>query len=601
MATVRQGVDYEITASDKTAQATDSVMKRIDAMREKEKAAAKERKAESEKNQAQLQKSKGLMQSLGAAASGSWSAMAKGLASAVAGTKALNSALMKFGPYLALFTAIVAIIKGIAGAFAAVKERVDKIQFDNIKSGLDSIKKQTEAFNAALELTKAKYESAADALDRQLEATKALKDAQDEYNKALELSLAKTDKEREAIERKYEIMKDLNAEEMDAAKRENARNRSDAKIAAIEEQLASLRDDNKDIVAGRKNVHQRWQALAKRNTAGGFVAHLSRWWRGSDAAQRDLTRQNDLAEQEQAYSANLNTNLEQINKLKVELEAEKKRRAALDIADKTATYQLAAKDVADVEKKASKDTGRDLEDYTRWKESGSTKRFEDWREDDRKAQKKQLEKRQKQYRDWLEEMGRATGRKIDPETYGGEAFKKFSKMMDDQDAAKAKAEAEKKAADEQKAAEEARTREHEKAEAERERIRKQKIDATAAYQAAKDNETTAQQRLAAAKAAVSQAWGWYRDKDSMKAQLEEEKADAEARRQYEKDFEKLSFRRDWRTAKNLSVDQEAVRRVALAKEEEAAAQKAAIDTAENTARSAKALESIESVLNGGGE
>ncbi len=87
----------------------------------------------------------------------------------------------------------------------------------------------------------------------------------------------------------------------------------------------------------------------------------------------------------------------------------------------------------------------------------------------------------------------------------------------------------------------------------------------------------------------------------MKAQLEEEKADAEARRQYEKDFEKLSFRRDWRTAKNLSVDQEAVRRVALAKEEEAAAQKAVLETAENTRRSAEALEGLVAMAYEGGE
>ena len=70
MATIKQGVDYEITASDKTAQATDSVMKRIDEMREKEKAAAKERKAQSEAHQAEVQKSKGLVQAMGAAAVG---------------------------------------------------------------------------------------------------------------------------------------------------------------------------------------------------------------------------------------------------------------------------------------------------------------------------------------------------------------------------------------------------------------------------------------------------------------------------------------------------------------------------------------------------
>ena len=54
----------------------------------------------------------------------------------------------------------------------------------------------------------------------------------------------------------------------------------------------------------------------------------------------------------------------------------------------------------------------------------------------------------------------------------------------------------------------------------------------------------------------------------MRAQIEEERAEADARVQFEKDFEKLRFRRDWRTAKNLSVDDEAVRRVALAREQE---------------------------------
>lgn len=121
-------------------------------------------------------------------------------------------------------------------------------------------------------------------------------------------------------------------------------------------------------------------------------------------------------------------------------------------------------------------------------------------------------------------------------------------------------------------------------------------EASASFQAANELSRNAQSRLAAAQSAVRRAWGWYRDKDSMKAQLEEEKANAEAERQYEKDFANLSWRRDWRTAKNLSVDQEATRRVALAREEEAAAKRAVAETAANTARSAEALESIRKTL-----
>ncbi len=107
----------------------------------------------------------------------------------------------------------------------------------------------------------------------------------------------------------------------------------------------------------------------------------------------------------------------------------------------------------------------------------------------------------------------------------------------------------------------------------------------------------AEARLANAQEGVSRAWGWYRDKDSLAAQIAEEKADAEARKQYEKDFGSLrDRRRDWRTATNLSLDDEAVRRVALAKEEEAAAQRAVEETAENTRRAAASLAAIEEIL-----
>ena len=69
---------------------------------------------------------------------------------------------------------------------------------------------------------------------------------------------------------------------------------------------------------------------------------------------------------------------------------------------------------------------------------------------------------------------------------------------------------------------------------------------------------------------------------------------------FREDFEKLRFRRDWREAKDLTLDQEAVRRVAIAKEEEAAAQRAVAETAENTRRTAEALETIKAAVSEGG-
>ena len=74
-----------------------------------------------------------------------------------------------------------------------------------------------------------------------------------------------------------------------------------------------------------------------------------------------------------------------------------------------------------------------------------------------------------------------------------------------------------------------------------------------------------------------------------------ERAEAEAQKQFEKDFEKLKFKRDWRTA-DLNDDEELIRRVALAREEKAAAEEYAKVTAEATQACADALEAIQNAI-----
>jgi hypothetical protein len=113
-------------------------------------------------------------------------------------------------------------------------------------------------------------------------------------------------------------------------------------------------------------------------------------------------------------------------------------------------------------------------------------------------------------------------------------------------------------------------------------------------------QTAMQQRLAAAQAQVQKAWGWYRDKDSMKKQMEEEKNQAKAEVQFEKDLDRLARRKsDWRTAKGLSVDDEATRRLGLAKEEERNAQKALTQIEANTRDLDKKLDELLSMKGGG--
>ena len=165
----------------------------------------------------------------------------------------------------------------------------------------------------------------------------------------------------------------------------------------------------------------------------------------------------------------------------------------------------------------------------------------------------------------------------------------------DKAAADKRAEEEKKAA-EKAAAERARLDAQEAARRERERqaeLAARIRDHQKLLAAERAEESKTRSSVSAAESKLQQAWGWYRDKDSMAAQLAEEKADAQARKQFEKDFERLRYRRrDWRTAENLSVDDEAVRRVALAREEKEAAERHLAEIEKNTANLAEKLDEL---------
>lgn len=122
-----------------------------------------------------------------------------------------------------------------------------------------------------------------------------------------------------------------------------------------------------------------------------------------------------------------------------------------------------------------------------------------------------------------------------------------------------------------------------------------RLQVDAELKASEQAETSAQSRLANAKAAVSQAWGWYKDKSSMQREIDAYNQQKAAEVQWQKDFEKLkSKRRDWRDVEfgKLSAEEEAVRQVALAKEEERAAQLALDEIADNTAYLKEIAESL---------
>lgn len=169
----------------------------------------------------------------------------------------------------------------------------------------------------------------------------------------------------------------------------------------------------------------------------------------------------------------------------------------------------------------------------------------------------------------------------------------------------ARREAERAAQEEQRRQEQlAREQERILADLERERERmaekayrrEVKLAQDAAQESARA-ESDARSRLDAANQRVAQAWTWYRDKDSMQAHIDDVLAQREAEKQWEKDFKRLQSRFRGSTWKDvdigkLSAEEEAVRQVALAKEEQAAAQKALDAIEENTRNLAEKLDEL---------
>ena len=207
-------------------------------------------------------------------------------------------------------------------------------------------------------------------------------------------------------------------------------------------------------------------------------------------------------------------------------------------------------------------------------------------------------------------VGPLTSGQPSPQT---EEPKSLRSLMDEVDEKRAEEQRRKdeeaaKRAAEKKAADEARLRAQEERERRRieERIHAERVRLLQQELAARQSaESAAAQQLAAAQQKSAEAWGWYRDKDSLRARLDEERANAAAEAQFEKDFDRLRSRRsDWRTAadfdpnafRSLSLDETAVKRVALAREEEKKAREYAQRTAENTERAADALDEIRDAI-----
>jgi hypothetical protein len=495
--TVKQGVEYEISAKDSTSPAVDSATKKVEDAAKK---AASASKSVSQEFQGRFNP----MATVTAALSGNLQGVGQQLLGLVSRMKGVHMSMMKFGLYAALVGAIAKGVMALIEHFRSAARQAEEIKLGNAERALKSSAEQSAALAAGLAEAKKNADALVESMNRQLDALVKLTSAQNEYAKAQELALANSDEERRLIEKRFEDISRINSEE-------EARERRRIKAAALADEAGRLGEEKEnaedDAASARDSLAEAQRKLAALNKKA-RIPGLGMIWGamfGDDDTDQQIKRWAAVRDQAQKDLAAANAKIKDIDRKSADIQ---ERRSMLEAEELADNYHYAAE-----EQKVWNQE---------WKEFEETRKAE------------------------IEEVKEAAERAAE-------------------EVKEKRVAAEKAVKDERMAA----------------------IRETAAAEA------DAARRLSAAQSAVRQAWGWYRDKGSLKAQLEEEKADAAAQSQFEKDFEKLRFRRDWREAKNLSLDQEAVRRVALAREEEKAAQEYAKVTAEASQRAAESLENIE--------
>lgn len=526
MATVKNGVNYEITANDKASKVLENSTKKVE-------------KATKETGEA-FRGEFNPMSTVMAGVSGSVEGVAQQMLGLASRLKSVHMTMMKFSIYAALIMACVKAVKFLSEAFKEAREKSFNLAIENINANAERITAEQEELNKELDESIAKTDKLRDNLNAEIDATEKLTNAQMEYNKALELSLAKTDTERERIERKYSKEQELYALENKLAKNENSRNAIIEKINKAGENLRDLGDYDKELEKDQRKANRRLAQATTKIKGVNYWDVLQKWAPGTE----DI---DDISEQHsKASDAFTNIGSARVKNAK---QVEKTKELIRDLEAKLKELDKSDQEIA-IQIQTAKLKAQTKENIATQTEAEEKKKAEE------EAQAK-------------------------ADAEADAILKEEQRLAAEHDKAMRKA-----AEDEAKAIKEARLKADKEVMAER----KRRLTELTTM------ESDAAKRLAAAQSKVAEAWAWYRDKDKMAAQLKEEKAEEAAQKQFEKDFEDLKWRRDWRTAKDLSVDQEAVRRVALAKEEETAAQKALAETAKSTAQAAASLAEIEKVI-----
>ena len=534
--TVKQGVEYEISAKNKSEPVVrEAVRVVVEGNKEVEESAAKAGRAAGEAFSP--------LKTITAALSGNLTNLAQQVAALADRLKLVS---VSFAP----LTGVAAVVTAIGAAWSYAAETIDKVR-DSLRDVHreevdDQIRAMTDAQESIITYAEAAIEgikSEADETDRLVEHTKNLAKAELEVARARELAAAKKE-DRDAISREYD--KEAMALEQ-TARRKRLENRL-AEAEKLEQERDIQKDQlgykKKDAEAEIRKIDNAVEKMIKEAYAQTPEMRGSKFGLAWTRTEEDrLTEATDKVKASDAYKqleedrAKWEKTLEGLEK---SVAAFDKKVAAAEKAVEKAKQALEADDAVVAQEDAQSDLADKLLEEK--KDDESRKRQEEESREQQRAYEEELRlcraeeaERQRLYREQVAEEQR-----LDREA-SAERRRLFRAEMEDS---------------------------------------RQTLQAERAV--AVEDRADAVSRLGAAQQQSDRAWSWYRNQDSLAAQLQEERDNAEAETRYQKAFERLKgMRKDWRTAEDygsgslraLSLEETAVKRVALAREEERAAER----------------------------
>ena len=500
MADIFQKVNYEITAQDKTGEATDSSIANL--IRQEQ--AAKKANQEAQKK---ANETKGLFAAITNALSGNFQALGEQVAQAASKLGGFKTGPMLMGAIGIAVTGVLSAVKGLVDAFKAASAEERALKDMQLADSINGVRDEAKGFADEMERARRTAADQRKFFDDDIQCIREMTKAQNEFIKQQELAMAKTQEERDAIERWHARNNAQNDAELDKEIRQREIRDARDEVERLEKELANAEAAKARANKIGKGLTGTLNGIQNRSGSGlnVFLDNLTDKFGITDRAGDEAATVKQLEESAKVESEAA----KRVDDLKQRLEAARHRVEMANRRDEIAVVR---------------DEARHQEELN----------------EDRRIHDEQVAKAEEERVRQVEEQRIESERKV------------------------------------------------------KETRLKAIADLKAAEKSAAADAAAARTRLAAAQAQVQRAWGWYRNKASMAAQIQEERANAAAERQYEEDFDRLRYYRpDWEKAKDLSVDQEAVKRVALARREEDEARRAVAETAANTARAADALEAIE--------